>query len=838
MHFLILSHQEALTTSALFLYAEYDYTRFVRLFAASLLLLLSWPVACPAADLSPRELLASLNALSLDSQNVYTVSARDRIEIRHGDAVLAFQEGRFAFYAPFEGRITGIVFSGLGHALSLPHDPSEKQQMARFLGAPVLDQQLVSAYMRFTDDTATDLLSQFQRAGLQPLPNASFVAAWEPNIARLNPTHSFRILLEKFSSAPRHFFHAGLDGVVTGPFDILNDDMRAENFMIGQPRIVNKITSYDIWTSYSLPNFSPPPVNFTALGYHINTTISSDNSLDGNTSVDFRSLNGAAQFLFFQLARSLKVESISLDSGAPLIFFQNEGLTAKELRYRGEDSLCVFLPNPPPPGANFTLSFHYRGDVIENAGNAVLFVGERESWFPHHGDTSEFSLYDMTMRWPRHLRLVATGEKSDEHEDGDFRVAHWKTEQPVTEAGFNLGEYAVASVASENHSIDVYANKQLEAAILSQLAQPTVVITPPSPFPGTDPTASRISIPPPAPSPADALKHLARDVDSSIHFIEQYSGPFPFRHLGVSQIPGTFGQGWPGLLYISTYSFLSPEAQQRAGLDSTAQELFTQIVPFHEAAHQWWGNVVGWSSYRDQWINEAIANYLALLFADSVKNSDRTLRSWLDRDRKRLTSKEPGEDLPPADAGALIMGLRLYSSKSASAYDQVIYGKGAWIMHMLREMLRQPNTPNPDARFMALLKSLVAKYAQKPLSTDQFQREVEAVMTPKMDIEGGRSMEWFFDEYVRGTAIPHYKVSFTSRRMEKGFQVRGKLVATGVPHSFVAPVPLFVSSGSGRGVFLGTVIAGPDETHFSFNTQTEPRKILIDPQMTLLCVPE
>jgi len=823
----------------LFLYAECDYTRFVRFFAASLLLLLlSWPVACPATGLSPRELLASLNALSLDSQNVYTVSARDRIEIRHGDAVLAFQEGRFAFYAPFEGRITGIVFSGLGHALSLPYDPAEKQQMARFLGTPVLDQQFVSAYMRFTDDTATDLLSQLQRAGLQPSPNASFIAAWEPNIARLNPTHSFRILLEKFSSAPRHFFHAGLDGVVTGPFDILNDDMRAENFMIGQPRNVNKITSYDVWTSYSLPGFPPPPVNFTALRYHINTTISSDNSLDGSTSVDFRSLNGAAQFLFFQLARSLKVDSISLDSGAPLTFFQNEGLTAEELRYRGEDSLCVFLPNLPPPGANFTLSFHYRGDVIENAGNAVLFVGERESWFPHHGDTSEFSLYDMTMRWPRHLRLVATGEKSDEHEDGDFRVAHWKTEQPVTEAGFNLGEYAVASVASENHSIDVYANKQLEAAILSHLAQPSVILSPPSPFPGTDPMASRISITPPAPSPADALKHLARDVDSSIHFIEQYSGPFPFRHLGVSQIPGTFGQGWPGLLYISTYSFLSPEAQQRAGLDSTAQELFTQIVPFHEAAHQWWGNVVGWSSYRDQWINEAIANYLALLFADSAKNPDRTLRSWLDRDRKRLTSKEPGEDLPPADAGALIMGLRLYSSKSASAYDQVIYGKGAWVMHMLREMLRQPNTPNPDARFMALLKSLVVKYAQKPLSTEQFQREVEAVMTPKMDIEGGRSMEWFFDEYVRGTAIPHYKVSFTSRRMEKGFQVRGKLIATGVPHSFVAPVPLFVSSGSGRGVFLGTVIAGPDETHFSFNTQTEPRKILIDPQMTLLCIPE
>ena len=450
----------------------------MKFLSACLLLLVSWPATCPATDLSPRDILASLNALSLDSQNVYTVSAPDHIEIHHGDVVLTFQAGRFAFYAPFEGRITGFVFSGLGHALSLPRDPAEKQQMARFLGAPVLDQQFLSAFVRFTDDTAEDLLKQFQHAGLRPSPDASFAAVWEPNVARLNSSHSLRILFEEFSSAPRHFFHAGLDGVVTGPFDILADEMRSEDFMVGQPRFVGILPHYDVWTSYSSPDYSPPQVPFAALRYHINTTILPDNSLEGNTSVDFRSVTGGEQLLFIQLARSLKVESISFDSGAPLTFFQNEGLTGQELRYRGEDSLCVFLPKPPPAGGTFTLNFRYRGNVIVDAGNAVLFVGERDSWFPHHGDTSEFSLYDMSLRWPKHLRLVATGEKSDEHEEGDFRVAHWKTEQPVTQAGFNLGEYALASVASENHVVDLYANKQLEEALQARLARTIVELSP------------------------------------------------------------------------------------------------------------------------------------------------------------------------------------------------------------------------------------------------------------------------------------------------------------------------------------------------------------------------
>ena len=157
---------------------------------------------------------------------------------------------------------------------------------------------------------------------------------------------------------------------------------------------------------------------------------------------------------------------------------------------------------------------------------------------------------------------------------------------------------------------------------------------------------------------------------------------------------------------------------------------------------------------------------------------------------------------------------------------------------MLREMLRQPNAPNPDARFVTLLRTLSTKYAHAPLSTLQLQREVEAVMTPKMDLEGGRSMDWFFEQYVNGTGIPRYKVDFTSRRNDKGFQVRGTLHQSGVPRSFIAPVPLYISAGPGRTVFLGTVVATGDETHFSFNSTSDPHKLLIDPHMTLLCVPE
>ena len=99
-------------------------------------------------------------------------------------------------------------------------------------------------------------------------------------------------------------------------------------------------------------------------------------------------------------------------------------------------------------------------------------------------------------------------------------------------------------------------------------------------------------------------------------------------------------------------------------------------------------------------------------------------------------------------------------------------------------------------------------------------------------------MDWFFEQYVRGTGIPRYKVEFTSRRSDQGYQIRGKLYQSGVPRSFIAPVPLYSSAGGGRSVFLGTVIAAGEQTSFSFPSPTDVHKLLIDPRMTLLCVPE
>jgi hypothetical protein len=794
--------------------------------------------AAPPSRATPRtahQLYDALNALRLDPASAYQIKPEHRIELRRGDAKISLDQGELIFFAPLDNQITGAIFAGRGHILALPRETIEKQQMARFLDSPILDQDFAGAYIRFTDTTAADLLRQLQTAGLKPESDSATASRWEPVLSHLNAVHSVRIFCGTLLATPRPYFYANLDGVATGPFDVVLDSMRAEPFLLGQVRTTAGSSFYDVWASYKIPDATPMPPDFRALHYSIETSILPDHSLDATATVNLRALGAGQRFLIFSLSRALNVESVTTADGQKLEYFQNEDMTPQERSVRGNDFLSVVLPGALARDSEFSIRFHYRGNIITDAGNDVFFVGARESWYPHFGDSADFAAYDLTMRWPRKLRLVATGAKIDEHEEADFRVGHWKTEKPVSVAGFNLGEYASSSVNSTNYSIDVYANRQVEQQLAKRLSSADDSELQTLGHRHSILDMNRELQPLPA-NPAIALKQLGKDIDASIRFYETYSGPFPFHNLSVSQIPGTFGQGWPGLLYISTYSFLSSDVQRRAGLSSSTQEHFTELVPFHEVAHQWWGNIVGWSSYRDQWIDEAIANYLALLFADVHKNPDHTLHLWLQRYRQTLIEKKPDADQPAGDIGALALGTRLNSSKSPEAYDDLIYAKGAWVIHMLREMLRQPGA-NPDARFNALLRNLVTKYAYRALSTQDLRREIEAVMTPSMDLEGGHSMEWFFEQWIQGTGIPQYRVEFTVHKSDSGtgYSIRGKLFQENVPQSFIARVPLYAAIPGARPVLLGTVVAAAPETQFHFTSSTSPHKLVIDPQMSLLC---
>jgi len=100
--------------------------------------------------------------------------------------------------------------------------------------------------------------------------------------------------------------------------------------------------------------------------------------------------------------------------------------------------------------------------------------------------------------------------------------------------------------------------------------------------------------------------------------------------------------------------------------------------------------------------------------------------------------------------------------------------------------------------------------------------------------EGRKSLDWFYDGWVNGTAIPRFElrsVKYTDK--ENGTTVSGTVLQKDAPKDLVTPVPLYAAR-DGKLVFLGRVFADGPETPFHLSAPAGTRKILIDPDQTLL----
>jgi len=343
-------------------------------------------------------------------------------------------------------------------------------------------------------------------------------------------------------------------------------------------------------------------------------------------------------------------------------------------------------------------------------------------------------------------------------------------------------------------------------------------------------------MPPPPPSPSSALKELAGQVLDSIRFFRQINGAFPFEQLDIAQIPGSFGQGWPGLVYLSTLAFLPANTEEQARINEWAQRAARNVMPFHEVVHQWWGNETIAATYRDTWIEEGLANYLAIFYSDSRKPGEHRLTTWLEHYKADLMMKPPGSNETIEQIGPLMLGARLESPKLPDAYATIIYGKGMWVIHMLHDLMHESGSSDPDAKFREMLQSILREYKFQRFTTADFQQAIERHMNAAMDIEGTHRMDWFFDDWVRGTGVPHYSVKYDVKSKGESFIVSGVLEQKGVDDSFTAPVPIYgARAAGGKPEKLGVVITTGPETRFHFIARIRPARIVIDPQLTLLC---
>jgi aminopeptidase N len=148
---------------------------------------------------------------------------------------------------------------------------------------------------------------------------------------------------------------------------------------------------------------------------------------------------------------------------------------------------------------------------------------------------------------------------------------------------------------------------------------------------------------------------------------------------------------------------------------------------------------------------------------------------------------------------------------------------------MLR-MLMRSGAKDPDDAFLKMVREFLGTYNGRTASTWDLKRVAEKYMTKAMDVRGDRKLDWFFDDWVMGTGIPSFSVNYRIQPSARGgFVVEGRITQTGVPDTFIMPVPLY-----GDDQLLGTVVVSDDEGNFRFETKSKPTRVTVDPQQTIL----
>jgi aminopeptidase N len=209
-------------------------------------------------------------------------------------------------------------------------------------------------------------------------------------------------------------------------------------------------------------------------------------------------------------------------------------------------------------------------------------------------------------------------------------------------------------------------------------------------------------------------------------------------------------------------------------------------------AHQWWGHQVGWKSYHDQWLSEGFAEFTSGLVLE-LRKGPAVMNNFYEQKRKHILEKQRGAMKPSEQAGPITQGIRLETWQTPGAYDILVYEKGAYVLHMLRMSMRDTSQKNSDQAFMDMMKDFATTYAGKNASTADFQHIVEKHATPTLKISKDGKLDWFFNQWVRGTEIPRYtaKIDVTDAPGGK-YHLSGSIAQSEVSENFAAVVPLYV----------------------------------------------
>jgi len=740
------------------------------------------------------------------------------------------KSGTLCLLAPVEGMVTGAVFRGEGSFHLKSDDPREQNQMKALTRDAGMDEEFDKLVLRFADSTAEELGKALTTKSAAGCPGDVLEENQKFLRTEFYYNLSGRLLQPVLAGKPDGFFAAFFHGKKYGRLSFWIDPASLFEFNL-QPEEVALIATNESkegeWYAGHLLNearqgwkvlkTSHTSSFVKAVNQKMDVTIEKSGHLSATVTGTFESHVDGLRVLPLRLFSKLRVSKVTDTAGTPLGWIQ-EG--EKE-----DGQYFVILDKPIAKGEQFSITTAYAGkDAVHNEGGGNYYPVARESWYPntHFGD---YTQYQITFRIPKNLTMAATGTFVSQKNEGNQNISEWKTEAPISVAGFNFGDFKTENLKLEKEGVTVagYVNREVPDSIQRILMAVNGDDAPrESMLHGPGAALGTLSTTP-------LLKKSVAEAALSVELYTNYFGPMTYKTLDITQQTAVnYGQAWPGLVFLPLTYFLDTTQRHQLGMDLLKGQYWKVVEP-HEVSHEWWGHSIGWSGYRDQWMSEGFADFSASLFIQYIRK-DRAayLQFWKDQRDMLMETDKFGHR--PNDYGAVTMGYRVNTGKASENIGRLmLYPKGAYILHMLRQMMWSNKTG--DADFKAMMQDLVKTYRNRPVSTEDFKAMVEKHMTPGMNAAGNGKMDWFFDEWVYGTEVPSYKADSSAVTGADGkITYTLSVTQSGVSPSFRMVVPVYYELADGKVGVLGQILLVGNQT----NTQkipfsgTVPKRLMIN----------
>jgi hypothetical protein len=737
----------------------------------------------------------------------------ENLTLKRDRAEMTFN-GTFYFEPPIAGRVRGAVFLGNGtFRAEVPPNEFERENVRRLLKAEVVDSDFRSAVLRFTDDTfdhiGKNLSSGAPSAGAQEL-----ASEFEPRLLKETGANiSARLAVSILNQESPGFFLAQFDKGKRDRFTLVLDyqsRLPVATFDIngGEKGLIfahrGGQDENDVWMAfYGLDDYQRGRVQYSdafdlvaVRRYTMQIDVRDPTKVvKTEVRMDIESAVGGLRAVPLMINESLpEYESVRLKKAMRLKAARfADGAALQAVQEDWEGGVTLFLPAPRAARESFSVVMEFAGDFLYDSpliGNCY-YPRASSGWYPRHGYLSR-STFDLTFRHRKKYRVASAGirvrEEKASDNDGDM-ITEWKIDYPVALVSFGIGSFEPHTETMKRKEGDLSVTFFSVPGWLLAIKEDFVVA----------------------------------ELQNCLGFFSALFGPYPYPSFAAVYHPRPYGQGLPSLLLL-------PRS------DYAVKHTYAFIA--HETSHQWWGDIVAWRSYRDQWLSEGFAEYSGVLYT-GVRDKGKSRKELVQEMRDSLLA-------PPitqtgigrghvADIGPLIAGHRLITRESENAYNTLIYNKGALVLRMIHFLFTDPQTGN-DKAFYDMMGDFVRRQYNGWATTESFLQVASEhfARTPIAQKYRLKDLNWFFAEWVFQAHLPTYRLEYRIERQPDGsVMLKGTLYQENAPEAWFLPLPLVLRFGKDQSA-RGTVLANGPKAPVAIKLPGRPTEVELDPDMWVL----